>query len=191
MCYNSVFVDFFAKGSSPPLPSPPAPLLPAPSYLKPVARESRVRIPSFTSERFGCDRVEMSWFCCSLNEWSRKKRREKGRATMKMTSHNRHYDRPPNSSDLRARAWRLFAGSRRRSCMVCVTLVEVDSLSGFTESSHAGNNPSPPCNYSHKQVYIILSLCFSDSERLLDSRPIGCFLIRVSESRFGYTLSFR
>lgn len=30
-----------------------------------------------------------------------------------------------------------------------------------------------------------------DSERLLKSKPVGCFLIRVSESRFGYTLSFR
>lgn len=30
-----------------------------------------------------------------------------------------------------------------------------------------------------------------ESERLLESRPIGCFLVRVSESRFGYTLSFR
>ncbi|XP_069138328.1 myosin-IIIb-like isoform X1 [Argopecten irradians] len=29
------------------------------------------------------------------------------------------------------------------------------------------------------------------SEVLLGSKPIGCFLIRVSESRFGYTLSFR
>ena len=54
-----MFVDFFAKESSPPLPSPPAPLLPAPSYLKPVARESRVVRRSFTSERFGSDRVEV------------------------------------------------------------------------------------------------------------------------------------
>ncbi|OWF47527.1 myosin-IIIa-like isoform X2 [Mizuhopecten yessoensis] len=29
------------------------------------------------------------------------------------------------------------------------------------------------------------------SEILLGSKPIGCFLIRVSESRFGYSLSFR
>lgn len=30
-----------------------------------------------------------------------------------------------------------------------------------------------------------------ESERLLSSKPVGCFLIRVSESRFGYTLSYR
>lgn len=30
-----------------------------------------------------------------------------------------------------------------------------------------------------------------ESERLLSNKPVGCFLIRVSESRFGYTLSYR
>ncbi|XP_077989266.1 myosin-IIIa-like [Glandiceps talaboti] len=30
-----------------------------------------------------------------------------------------------------------------------------------------------------------------ESEQLLWNKPIGCFLIRVSESRFGYSLSFR
>ena len=30
-----------------------------------------------------------------------------------------------------------------------------------------------------------------ESERLLSNKPVGCFLIRVSESRFGYSLSFR
>lgn len=30
-----------------------------------------------------------------------------------------------------------------------------------------------------------------ESERLLSDKPVGCFLIRVSESRFGYTLSYR
>ncbi|KAJ7365813.1 hypothetical protein OS493_002534 [Desmophyllum pertusum] len=30
-----------------------------------------------------------------------------------------------------------------------------------------------------------------ESERLLSDKPAGCFLIRVSESRFGYTLSYR
>lgn len=30
-----------------------------------------------------------------------------------------------------------------------------------------------------------------ESERLLASRGIGCFLVRVSENRFGYTLSYR
>lgn len=40
--------------------------------------------------------------------------------------------------------------------------------------------------------FLIDLMCFfRDSERLLKSKPVGCFLIRVSESRFGYTLSFR
>ncbi|XP_062516567.1 myosin-IIIb-like [Corticium candelabrum] len=30
-----------------------------------------------------------------------------------------------------------------------------------------------------------------DAEQLLTDKPIGCFLVRVSESRFGYSLSFR
>eukprot|EP00794_Sanderia_malayensis_P009786 gene9786-10785_t len=30
-----------------------------------------------------------------------------------------------------------------------------------------------------------------EAERLLKGKPIGCFLIRVSESRYGYSLSFR
>lgn len=30
-----------------------------------------------------------------------------------------------------------------------------------------------------------------EAERLLTARPIGCFLVRVSESRLGYSLSFR
>jgi hypothetical protein len=30
-----------------------------------------------------------------------------------------------------------------------------------------------------------------EAERLLSTKPIGCFLIRVAESRFGYSLSFR
>lgn len=30
-----------------------------------------------------------------------------------------------------------------------------------------------------------------DAEVLLEPKPVGCFLIRVSETRFGYTLSFR
>ncbi|CAH1797083.1 unnamed protein product [Owenia fusiformis] len=30
-----------------------------------------------------------------------------------------------------------------------------------------------------------------ESERLLENKSLGCFLIRVSESRFGYSLSFR
>ncbi|KAI8483301.1 hypothetical protein Bbelb_389050 [Branchiostoma belcheri] len=30
-----------------------------------------------------------------------------------------------------------------------------------------------------------------DSERLLQDKPLGCFLIRVSESRFGYSLTYR
>lgn len=30
-----------------------------------------------------------------------------------------------------------------------------------------------------------------EAERLLAPRNIGCFLVRVSENRFGYTLSYR
>ena len=30
-----------------------------------------------------------------------------------------------------------------------------------------------------------------EAERLLTTKPVGCFLVRVSESRFGYSLSFR
>lgn len=30
-----------------------------------------------------------------------------------------------------------------------------------------------------------------EAERLLAVRPVGCFLVRLSENRFGYTLSYR
>ena len=43
-----------------------------------------------------------------------------------------------------------------------------------------------------KQEIDVILVCFiRESERLLINEPLGCFLIRVSESRFGYTLSFR
>ena len=75
---NSLIVDFFTTESSSPLPSPPAPLLPAPSYLKPVARESRVRRRSFTSERFGSDRVEISWFLLQLERVKQEEKTREG-----------------------------------------------------------------------------------------------------------------
>ena len=32
---------------------------------------------------------------------------------------------------------------------------------------------------------------FREAERLLSDKPIGCFLIRISETKFGYSLSYR
>ena len=49
------------------------------------------------------------------------------------------------------------------------------------------------CGLSH--VFDIpkhsILLLFREAERLLNNKPKGCFLIRVSESRFGYSLSFK
>ena len=41
-----------------------------------------------------------------------------------------------------------------------------------------------------EQVHMC-AFVYRESERLLSNKPVGCFLIRVSESRFGYTLSYR
>lgn len=45
-----------------------------------------------------------------------------------------------------------------------------------------------------KFVYLeknLFCFCFSRAEELLAKQSIGCFLIRLSESRFGFSLSFR
>ena len=47
---------------------------------------------------------------------------------------------------------------------------------------------------SRKMKFVYLEkfdLFYSRAEELLANQSIGCFLIRLSESRFGFSLSFR
>lgn len=92
------------------------------------------------------------------------------------------------------------SGSRTHNCRDCCSQKKAFFPNGFTESLRESTKFDINTVENRSVLYVLsfvnktdVFLCRQcrDSEDLLVNKSIGCFLIRVSESRFGYSLSFR